>query len=162
MFDEEMFVKPGPEAGAYVRSVRTDVFKMTQDAFASLLGVGASTLRGWETGTTGVPRYVLRAVRVMELDPGAVMACLGTGVEAEREDTGWEAAGGRLPGTSRRRRESARQWMEADPERREAMQVLDAMHEFNARYVDLGYPGLSMGELLLLRLNLLADGLRAE
>lgn len=154
--------KIGPEGGAYVKKIRLDVFKMTQEAFAGLIGVSISTLRAWEAGTNAVPRYVLTAVRIMASDPETALRELGVGVCMQDGDTNldWDSGAVRFRGMSTRRCEDAVNWMKRAPERERAMEIIDGLMEFESHYRDLGYPKLSSTELLLLYLCVSADRIR--
>lgn len=141
--------KIGPEGGAYVKKARMDAFRMTQDAFAELLGVSVSTLRAWEGGTNAVPAYVLRAVRVMSADPARAMMELGCGICLDEDDrTGWEFGGP----VTKREREDAVEWMKASPDRVKVMDCIDGLQEFMRHYKALGGPALATRDLLLLLL----------
>ena len=154
--------KPGAGGGEYIRSVRMEAFRMTQDAFASMLGVAVSTLRGWESGNASVPKYVLRAVKVMAMDPVAAINALDAEMYAEPEPTGWDSGDGQVPGFSRIRKEGAVAWMKAEPERKRAMEVIDGLMAFEAHYRELGYPRLSASDLLLLRVSLQLEELQGK
>lgn len=148
-FDKKAFEKIGQAGGAYVKRVRMETFGMTQEAFAELLGVGCSTLRCWENGVNAVPEYVLRAVKIMAAAPDEALRSLEAAVAVDPADkTGWES--GRT--AAKRVREDAVAWMKEDPDRVMLMDMVDGLLEFESRYRDLGYPGMSSTDLLLMAL----------
>lgn len=150
---EEYGTRPGAD---YVKGVRTDVFGMRQDAFASLLGVSPSTLRAWESGANAVPLYVVRALAVMAADPGRAMSAIGAAVSVDEEDRSWDAEDP-CPRAGRRRREDAVEWMKRSPSRVRLMEMVDEAMEFLDHYKDLGYPDMRPSDLLLLRLCMSAE-----
>lgn len=141
------FTKSGQEGGRYLKAVRMETFRMTQDAFAELLGVSVSTLRNWEAGTNPVPAYVLRSVRVMAGDPTRALMDLRTGICVDGGDgSGWESG----HPWSRVRREDAVEWMKQVPERVQAMELVDGLLDFTDHYRALGCPALSTTQDVLL------------
>ena len=64
--------------GVQVRDFRTGVMDMTQDDFAKMVGVSVSTLRSWEQGSTTVPVYFMKMLKLMASDPGQARQVMGT------------------------------------------------------------------------------------